>query len=169
MAPITDETKALLQEAKAAGCMFYKMPWDLEGESVDKLILPMVLRINQSGWVWTAESCAGHPDATEWGSWASNTDPMLRLVTRCADWGRLLHHLADAYLSASAAVEESHRTPESLGIFEVGGIRLHPSTRVKPHWREVLVYLGAKTAYQRNQGLDVFRRFAEAVTRSAAD
>jgi hypothetical protein len=160
---MTQELKAELEEAKAAGCMFYKMPLELAEEQIDKLILPIVLKINTSGWVWTAESCAGHPDAAEWGSWASNTDPMLRLVTRFVNFGRLLHHLTDAYLATWARIEESHGTDHSLGIFEVGGIRLHPSPRVNPHWREVLVYLGARTVYQRNQGLEVFNGFAEAV------
>lgn len=161
-----DRTKELLEDAKKSGCIFYKMPWDLQGEHIDALILPIVLRINESGWVWTAESCAGHPDAAEWGAWANNTEPMLRLVTQFANWGRLLHYLTDAYLATWAEIEKSHRTPNSLGIFEVGGIRLHPSPRVQPAWREVLVYLGARTAYQRNQGIEVFRRFSEAVARN---
>lgn len=50
---------------------------------IDPLIWPAVKRINESGWVWTAESCQG-------GHGWYGDKPMLRLVCRSADLNALM-------------------------------------------------------------------------------
>ncbi len=51
--------------------------------------------INNSGWVWTSESCQGHADGSPGGPWKFPM-PFMRLVTRNEDCGRLLRALAEA-------------------------------------------------------------------------
>lgn len=92
---ISDE---LYRHAVASGVTFYDHPDKLREDQVDPLIWKAVRRINQSNWVWTAESCQGHPDATS-HAWAWNVRPMLRLVTTQPNQGQLFRYLYTAMLA----------------------------------------------------------------------
>jgi hypothetical protein len=50
-------------------------PSILKAKHVDPGIWPAVRAINQSGWVWTLESCEGHPDRYAWSH-----VPLIRLA-----------------------------------------------------------------------------------------
>jgi len=154
---LDEEAKSECDEAKRAGCLFYEMPWEIKWELVDPLIRNAVRRLNGSGYVWSAESCEGHPDAAVPGAWASNTSPMLRLVARKMNQGTVVYRLFEAYEAVKKAAEQAKQP------FELGGYRMHPQQRGA--WAETLVYVSALNVFQRNQGIQVFEKFAELVTR----
>jgi hypothetical protein len=72
----------------------YFHPAELTSEHVDPGIWTIVQQINQSGWVWTLESCEGHVDG-----WSP--DPLLRLTVEDADAPRLLTALFSSLESAA--------------------------------------------------------------------
>lgn len=135
--------------------MFYKPPIDLKDEDVDPLLRKAVAKINSSGWVWTAESCQGHPDA-KGPPWADNVQPMLRLVTKKEDFPRMLGHLIES-LEVPAREVEGWLWPETILACE-----MYPVSH--GDWREVLVYVHARTAFDRDNGIIAFERFADAVS-----
>ncbi len=138
-------------EAREQGVNFYELPEKLKPEMVDEEIRTAVWRINESGWIWTAESCAGH-----WGGegWAGNVRPMLRLVCRKADLGELLRHLYDSVLYQG----------EDRQIGAVGFTVWHyPRTYADFH--ELIVYIEARTDEERGRGLDAWRQFSERIQR----
>lgn len=138
---------------KESGALFYSPP-DKMDQWVDPLMRPICEGINKSGWVWTAESCQGHPDATTSGTWGENTNPMIRLVTKQP--GKMLECLCRAFGLAKGRTERAD-------IFEIHGFRAYPSGRPNPEWSEVLIYIDARTTFQRDQALDVWGAFAELV------
>lgn len=130
--------------ARANNLTIYILPQDLDISAVDPLLRDIVTTINSSGWVWTSESCQGHPDATVPGEtgWDHNTNPFLRLITAEKDVGVVL-----ALLTAAM------RGPERTCL-----IRLH--TIRKGNWVELIVYVEAFTTLTRNQGIAALLRFA---------
>lgn len=143
----------LLWEAARAHCIFYDLPTVLDYESIDPLLRDAVKRINESNWVWTAESCQGHPDDELPHTWAGNTRPFLRLVCHRENYGEMLALLLDAM----------HQDPQP-GLYPLdfeNAVELYAQQR--QDWRELLVYVRASTVWERNQGVQVFDRFAEAV------
>lgn len=152
------------RQARDAGACFYDLPGEIHEDSVDLLIFPICKRINESGFVATAESCQGHPDATQ-PQWADNTDPMLRLVYKTEDEGRVF-----AALMAASRSMEVHPDDESgmtlWGRPGTAPMKIYPEgIRGQPDYCEVLIYVPASTAYYRNRGLEFFRRFAENVNK----
>jgi len=141
----------VFDEGLEAGVHFYGDPEDLDPNLIDPLLRKAVARINLSSWVWTAESCQGHPDNDIGPVWAGNTSPMLRLVCRREQVGRMLGALHEA----------------STGFEDEDGLRRYFSLRVHPQtlreWAEVLVYIEAQTVRDRNLGIAVFEKFAELV------
>lgn len=133
--------------ARTAGALFYILPKDLTERDVDPLLWPVVESINRSEWVWTAESCQGHPDDAEGLPWSFNTKPMLRLVVRLKDLGTMLAVLA------CAAPEPAD--PLHTNVFEVVS---HP---LKDRWFSVVIYVQAINVYQRNRGVAMLKRFAD--------
>ena len=143
-----------------SGCMFYSPPEAMD-EWLDPLMRPVCEEINASGWVWTAESCQGHPDHAEGGTWADNVRPMLRLVTEEANVGRMFAAILEAYQIECRAAMATHE-PNGLAGFEVW-----PITFRNPGWAETLIYLNAKTVYQRDSGMGLWKTFAKIVNRKA--
>jgi len=139
-------------EAKATGMLFYCPPADLKPEMVDPLLWPAVQAINASGWVWTAESCQGHPDDEDGMPWAFNTSPFLRLVTREENVGRML-----AALVRAAQIPDD---PLSTHVLELA------THRIKDGWTSTNVYVRAHTVRERNRGCQAFERFGEIVRAS---
>ncbi len=80
----SEDHRSLELKAQAAGALFYTLPSELNvNEQIDPLLRTAVAAINSSGWIWTAESCQGHPDETEVAApWGHNVRPYLRLVCR---------------------------------------------------------------------------------------
>ena len=146
------------QQAALAGAIFYTLPEEVLVEQIDPLLRDAVMRINASGWLWTAESCQGHPDCTDSLAWAGNVKPMLRLVCRTEHLGRAM-----ALLTRSATYVGDELLPTAVG-FEVW-----PRCLTQPEWSEVLVYMNihARTVYDRNLGVEVWNRFAELVAQTA--
>lgn len=134
----------------ASGICTYDRPDHINIELVDELIRPVVVRINQSGWVWTGESCQGHPDATHAMAWAGNTRPMLRLIAHQERYGEMLNLL----LGATHYEEDGLKRTVGLDMWE------HERKGV---YCEVIVYAKATTVYERNVGIECFARFAEAI------
>jgi hypothetical protein len=149
------------EEAREAGAIFYALPADLAPEMIDPLLRNAVGRINASGWVWTAESCQGHPDAataTDTG-WLHNTDPFLRLVCRQEREGEML-----ALLMRACTVGEDDF---DHGIYHGTTARLFREQR--GDYAELLVYLPSRNVMDRDQGVRVFERFASAVNQAEVE
>ncbi len=142
------------EKAKAAGAIFYADPYSLTDAMIDPLLREAVRLINDSGWVWTAESCQGHPDATELGAWTHNTRPMLRLVTRRENHGAMLDYLTQATNPRVWVGDD-----RDVGSTFTPGIELWPH-HLDEHWAETLVYITARVAYERDIGCRLFERFA---------
>ncbi len=136
------------KEAQAAGIYFYELPNQLNYDTVDPLIRDVCHSINESGWVWTAESCQGHPDADYAFPRAGNTKPMLRLVCREPDAGEMLNSLLAA---CGANTDRDVHHPILLEVCELSR---------QNGWVPIIVYARACTTYERNQGIAVYRRFA---------
>lgn len=145
-----------------SGCLFYSPPDKLD-EWMDPMMRPVCEAINRSGWVWTAESCQGHPDAAKSGTWGHNTRPMLRLVTKQENVGRMLAALMEAYEVERRSVEES--IAEHGNLPELMGLEVFPFSGRNPGWSETLIYIEAKTVYQRDQGMSVWEIFGGIVNR----
>lgn len=149
------------EEAHKAGAIFYTLPSELRPEQIDPLLREIVGDINRSGWVWTAESCQGHPDAATAGetAWPHNTDPFLRLVVHKAREAEMLLHLTCALDVLNDELDRA----EAGGWLLYGsqGLRLYCDDR-EPY-AEYRVYLPARIATERNGGIEVFRRFARSV------
>lgn len=134
--------------------LFYAPPDELTPSMVDPLLWDAVQAINASGWVWTAESCQGHPDDTEGMPWSFNTSPFLRLVTREENIGRMLAALAKA--------AQTHYEPGSpVHVLELATHRINAEG-----WTCTNVYVRATTVRTRNLGCQVFERFG-AIVRGA--
>jgi hypothetical protein len=76
----------------------------LTAAEVDTLMWPVVEAINRSGWVWTTESCQGHP---------GGGPPMLGLITN--DIGRLHTLLAEVLMTTGGTRTES-QDPATLPL-----------------------------------------------------
>ena len=142
------------EPARMQGCSFYKLPDELAEDDIDPLIRDAVFRINKSGWVWTAASCQGHPDAAKPIEGWQNVRPYLRLVTPTERLGDML-----ATLLLSMRVQDTQiNLPMSL-MCEL-------RTTSVPHsdYTEVEVYVKAITAYDRDLGIRAFDQFANAVS-----
>lgn len=148
------------KEARAAGCTFYSLPGEgMDRDGIDPAILPVCDAINSSGICWTAESCAGHPDARE-PRWADNVEPMVRLVYPAEHEGRVF----SALLSACRSMEVPSGDEEGMtpwGRPQAAGLKVHPCCNGQPEWCETLVYVYASTTWSRDRGIEALRRFAE--------
>jgi hypothetical protein len=142
-------------EAQEAGIFFYENPESLTPEHIDPLIFPIVKKINESGWVWTAESCQGHPDSTDKYVWAGNMRPMLRLVVREERVGEMLNKL----LESSVFLDE-----DALAL--INGIEIWQQQRMNG-WVSLTTYIAqCSTIYYRNKGLECYDRFATSLQES---
>lgn len=153
------DLEELQEAAKAAGVCFYELPKNLKPDQIDPLIRNAVMQINQSGWCFTAESCQGHPDMVEEAPWASNTDPMLRLICQKKDTGRMMATLVEAMYYQKGGED---------GWQETLGFQGYPRAIRSSDWTEVLVYIRCKTAFDRNLGIQAYERFARLVNRVEA-
>lgn len=155
-----------VQAANDAGCIFYGDPATLTDGQIDPLLRDAVRRINRSGWVWTAESCQGHPDfdgRTVKTAWEHNTRPMLRLVVRLDHAGRMLSSLV------LAAAWDFDQEPSAFSGARIAqGLELWPSER-RNGWCEVLAYFNALNVAARDIGCQRFSRFAELVAAESQD
>lgn len=138
-------------DAQRAGALFYCLPGELTDEMIDPLLRNAVRRINQSGWCWTAESCQGHPDATENLPWGFNTRPMLRLVCEASRAGEMLVELLDSLRY------------DEVGLPQTLVAEIYRVEKPTEEFRQYLVYLEAHNVYERNLGIAAFERFAEAI------
>lgn len=139
------------ERAKAQGVVFYSLPSDLTDEMIDPLLRQAVRKINESGWVWTAESCQGHPDATRLSetAWDHNTEPFLRLACHEDDEGQML-----ALLLRSLAIPDAEALEGAEGLWnEYQQARVLRAQRGE--YAEVMVYLRARTAGERNGGTPI--------------
>lgn len=140
---------SIYDEAMRDGVTFYNDPewWDTY-TGIDPLIRPICEQINRSGWCWTGESCQGHPG--ERHAWAGNTSPMLRLVCRKLDLGRMLAILAESL--ATVVRPDGGAVP----------CRLY-SWKQLTVFAEMLVYLDATSVEERDPCLRVWAEFARRV------
>jgi hypothetical protein len=121
-------------------------PDRLMAEDVDAQIWPIVERINRSGWIWTTESCQGHPAM-----------PMIGLVTN--DIGRAFTLLADAVIAEARDVSGDSRDPKGIQL-RTG---FYPKPRVQLGRYQVRVTALTNDAPQRDRALQVFDAFAREV------
>jgi hypothetical protein len=135
-------------------------PWHTQAKNavVDPLIRSAVQKINASGWVWTAESCQGHPDESRTPVWASNVKPMLRLICRVEHEGAMLSALMAASRSMAVAPDDEENLT-AWGRPCTVGLEIFPDERGQPDWCEALVYIPAATAWDRDRGIQAFERF----------
>jgi len=164
------------RRATRAGMSFFSDPTKLRPNQVDRRIRKTVFTINASGWAWTAQSCAGHPDwdgktrkgehgiGRSWrgGRMSEATDPMLKIVVRENRVSTLL----------SALIDTMH-----INLVECGKHGFHPrretpavmislvGPRRKPglKWRAVVVRFPCSNVFERNRAITVFGSFARIV------
>lgn len=138
-----------ISERVPDGIHFYVDPEDLKDHYPDPLLRTAVKGINQSGWVWTAESCQGHIDCDElyvgWGLM-----PYVRLVCEIEHRGRLLDRLAEA-----SHFEDGVSQSIELMIVDLS----------QDDWAQLLVRTATHTTYDRNQGCLMFERLAHLVNK----
>jgi len=101
---------------------------------IDPLIWPVVKRMNETGWVWTAESCQG---GHEWSA-----VPMLRLVCRTQDLGALLERVY-----ATMRVGPDHQSSRD-GTF----VRLERHKPAPVGWSELRVWADILAYFARLTG-----------------
>lgn len=142
--------------AQAAGALFYTLPGDLNvNEQIDPLLRVAVAAINSSGWIWTAESCQGHPDETEVNApWGFQIKPYLRMVCRGS-------HIGDA----SALLLEAARDDDVIATYGPPAMELY-TRELRDGWMELKVYVGAHNVATRNRGCHALERFGFAAQRS---
>lgn len=138
-------------DAKEAGALFYVMPSELKPEHIDVLLRVAVQALNSTGWVWTAESCQGHPDETDVNApWGNNTDPYLRLALRRVHLGTVV-----AILLREAVDENSSM---------IGSPQMKLRVReLRNLWVELQIYVDAHNVATRNRGCQALERFAFAL------
>lgn len=144
----------VFEDGLEAGVFFYSDPENIDFDGIDPLMRGIVEDVNRSGWLWTAESCQGHPDDDTGMAWAGNTSPMLRLACKRTDVGHLFGALFDASASVESALCEGEK---STFVWQV-----HPEER-RNDWVEILLYVKATTVFQRDLGIEMLRKFAELV------
>jgi len=152
-------SESIPAQLQQRGALFYTLPEELVPEQIDPLLRDAVSLINKSGWVWTAESCQGHPDADHAYPWAMNTRPMLRLVCEKANFGRMLAQLVEA----STFEDDGLSRVNVLEICECRNWGPCYTQRSDPGFREVVVYVRARTVYERNLGIECYQRFANSI------
>jgi hypothetical protein len=139
------------QLARNAGALFYTMPSELKPDQIDPLLRDAVAAINSSGWVWTAESCQGHPEEDDiFAPWGHNTRPYLRLISRADDVGDVV---------ATLLAEAGDENTQMIGAPEMC-IRSRPLAN---GWSELQVYVTAHNVATRNRGCQAFGRFGAAI------
>ena len=84
------------REAEEAGVLFGFPPDVIGPAHIDRAILGVVLRINESGWVWTRWSCQGHYTGGEELVEPPLRVPYLSLCCRGSGLQRLLGIILDA-------------------------------------------------------------------------
>lgn len=160
--------------ARRDGMPFFSDPMKLRPAQIDRRIRRAVSIINSSGWAWTAQSCAGHPDwdgktrpgehgigrGWQGGRASEATDPMLKIVVRRDHVTALLSCLAEAMHSDLVECDEHgfhprRETPAAMLSF-VG-----PRRRTGFRWRAVVIRFPASNVFERNRGLIVFGTFAQ--------
>lgn len=138
--------------AKEAGALFYTMPSELRpDEQIDERLRLAVVYLNSSNWIWTAESCQGHPEEPDlYAPWGHNAEPYLRLVMRGG-------HLARA---VGTLLKTAHDDDSEA----IGAPQMKLRTRfLRNGWIELLVYVSAHNVATRNRGCLALERFAFAV------
>lgn len=142
-----------------SGCGFYECPSELDLRTVDPLMAEPIRLLNATGWVWTAESCQGHPDSEVGRAWASNNSPMLRLVTREHNVGKLLKLL---FMANKMVTEKTSRfeevLPEETNICGAVALKVYPC-EAPEGWCEMIVFVPADNVFYRNVGIRVFEKF----------
>lgn len=120
----------------------YGPPENTEG--IEPLIRPICERINQSGWLWTVESCEGHTEDYQ-GSWWGfpNPDPMLRFGCRTEHVGHLI-----LLLKRATATVAPMSVPE-----------MYPGAAPDEEWSDLLTYIRGQDG--RDQRRLVYARLAE--------
>lgn len=117
---------------------------------LDPKIRDVVMDVNRSGWVWTAESCQGHSGQ------AWSPAPMLRLVCRAADKNAVLGALMeDVTVGRQGQWVEPTRPYTYLD--------LRRNCTCPSGWFEVRV-TADHPGGTRRMGIEFFERFAERVT-----
>lgn len=149
------------EAAREAGAIFYSLPSELTDEMIDPLLRKAVRRINESNWIWTAESCQGHPEEARHHPWAGNVRPFLRLVVHGSGLAEMMAKLVLAmrYIPAYEGADGKtyYQTPESLSF------KVFPWPTPNGDYEQVLIYIEADSAYGRNLGIAAFERFAESL------
>lgn len=143
MSEIPTESKA-----QAAGACFYTLPSELKDEQIDPLLRRAVAAINSSGWIFTGESCQGHPDEADLTApWGFQIEPYLRMVCLGAHVG----------LAVSLMLEAAR---DDTGVELMGPAGLKFYTRaLKDNWMELKVYVEARNVAGRNRGCLALERF----------
>lgn len=135
--------------AQEAGAGFYTLPSELKvNEQIDPLLRTAVAAINASGWIFTCESCQGHPDETElMAPWGFQIEPYLRLTCPAGRVG--------------VAVElmlEAARDDTGIELMGPAGLKLY-TRALKNNWMELKVYVEARNVAGRNRGCQLLERF----------
>lgn len=143
-----DKNTPVEQWIKETGVYFYSNPL-VPDEGIDLLFKPICKKINASGYCYTAESCQGHPDATEpTNGWNDSPKVFLRLGFHMEDTGRVM-----------TALLGSSKFTDHLGCDGAVSFELYPR-ETKEGWMDLTVVIKSGNVWQRARALDFWNRFA---------
>jgi hypothetical protein len=137
----------LARAAQTVGVIIYDSPDTLRYETLDEPIREACRLINASGWVFTAESCSGHPDATNRFTWGFN-EPYLRLTCESRRMGELL----DLLSRAAGEFQDDDQMAISFGL----KLWRYPDKGI---FSQVGVYIVARTIWERDAAMRIFENF----------
>ena len=144
------------REAQEAGAGFYHPPSLLDYQTqIDPLLQEACARVNSSDWLWTAETCQGHPDydgVNIHTAWDHQTGPYFRVVLRDQYVG-----LCFALLY-KAAVEEKLQDAFPLGVEFY-------ARRLRSTWNSFPILIRAHNVKTRDRACQMLTHFAELVER----
>lgn len=128
--------------AQEAGACFYTMPSELKvNEQIDPLLRTAVAAINSSGWIFTGESCQGHPDEADLTApWGFQIEPYLLMVCPSGRVG-----------AAVTLMPEAARDDAGIELMGPAGLKFY-TRALKDGWMELKVYVEARNVAGRNRG-----------------
>lgn len=147
-------------EAEKHKIVFYVLPQDLNLKNIDPLLQSIVKQINDSGWVWTAECCQGHPDydGTGRSGWDHNVRPFVRLVTSKVRFGEMM-----GLLASSMRLPDRFEPIEAARLNGVCSFETFVWPRPLGPWEQASVYINAHNVLSRNHGIEALTQFAAAL------
>lgn len=156
--PGAEGLESLVAAAQKAGVVIYDDPRTLDYDRLEEGVRAPCRRINESGWVFTAESCHGHvhEDTRFGGIWGD--DPFVRLASRMEHFGHML-----ALFARASRYRERLNPAVDYEEERVLSFNVSYDSRGWPAFGQVIIRIPSPRVYSRIQALAAFGRFAQLV------